>query len=102
MSALVVIDFEMYIQPGNCLDDCTIAVAQPYYVDMGCTFSLEGLKDVSRLILSPYLLFCALALRMSLHLSVPHPIQQKKNVECVDCSGLGRRNLLFGRVPCCV
>jgi hypothetical protein len=78
MSALVVIDFEMYIQPGNCLDDCTIAVAEPYYIDLGCTFSLEGLKDVRRLILSPYLLSFELALPMSLHLSVPHPILQKR------------------------
>jgi hypothetical protein len=76
MSALVVIDFEMHIQPGHCLDDCTIAVAEPYYIDMGCEFSLAGLEDVSRLMLSPFLLSSHLS--MSLHLSMPHPIQQKE------------------------
>jgi hypothetical protein len=52
----VVIDFEGYIQPGQCLDDCTIAVVQPYYFALGCQFSLAGLEDVSRSLLSPFLL----------------------------------------------
>jgi hypothetical protein len=83
MNAPVVIDFEGYVQPGQCLDDCTIAAVQPYFDDMGCQFSLAGLKDVSRSILS-HLFFRPL---FTVHefAPVPHPIQQQKNVEpCLD------------------
>jgi hypothetical protein len=84
MSALVVIDFERRIQPGQCLDDCTIAVAQPYYTDMGCEFSLAGLEDVSRLMLSPFLLpssHCSYESAPVRATSYP----TKKNVEpCLD------------------
>jgi hypothetical protein len=52
----MVIDMEGFIQPGKCLDDCTIAVVKPYYIDMGCEFSLAGLEDVSRSMLSRFLL----------------------------------------------
>ncbi len=65
----------------QCLDDCTIAVMQPFYFDMGCEFSLEGLQDVSRKRNLSFVL-CAL----SMNLCHIHPIQhQQKNVElCLD------------------
>jgi hypothetical protein len=78
MSALVVIDFETYIKPGECLDDCSIFVAQPYYDAMGCEFSLAGLEDVSRSMMLapfPFGLFCALSMSSA---PVPYPIQQHK------------------------
>ena len=74
----MVIDMEGFIQPGKCLDDCTIAVVQPYYFDMGCEFSLAGLEDVSRSMMLapfPFGLFCALSMSSA---PVPYPIQQHK------------------------